>query len=166
MLGVVLRLLRADAPERIMRAPEDWPRWTVLLPHALAATGHFGGLPGPAQDAAGADASWLLDRAAAYLQVHARLAEARPLAERAVAIDEAVYGPDHPEVAIDLSNLATILLDLGQLAEARSLVERALAIDEAVYGPDHPTVATLRANLAVISGNRTHGDTEGSPGHH
>jgi hypothetical protein len=38
----------------------------------------------------GGDASWLLDRAATYLQVHARLAEARPLAERALAIKREV----------------------------------------------------------------------------
>ena len=147
VLGVVLGLLRADAPGQITRAPQDWPRWATLLPHVLAAASHFDDLPGPAQEAAGADASWLLDRAAAYLQVHARLAEARPLAERALAIDEAAYGPDHPAVAIRLSNLALILKDLGQLAEARPLAERALAITEAAYGPDHPTVAILRANL-------------------
>ena len=67
----------------------------------------------PAQDAAGADAAWLLDRAATYLQVHARLAEARPLAERALAIAEAAYGPDHPDVATGLNNLATILAGPG-----------------------------------------------------
>jgi Tetratricopeptide repeat len=34
--------------------------------------------------------------------------------ERALAIDEAVYGPGHPEeVATSLSNLAMILWDLG-----------------------------------------------------
>ena len=34
-LGVALGLLRADAPEQIMSAPENWPRWAVLLPHVL-----------------------------------------------------------------------------------------------------------------------------------
>ncbi len=77
-------------------------------------------------------------------------AEARPLAERALAIDEAAYGPDHPTVAIRLSNLALILQDLGQLAEARPLAERALAITEAAYGPDHPDVAIRLNNLATI----------------
>ena len=103
----------------------------------------------PAGPAGQADASWLLDRAAAYLQVHARLAEARPLAERALAIDEAAYGPDHPDVATRLNNLALILQDLGQPAEARPLAERALAIDEAAHGPDHPDVATRLNNLAT-----------------
>jgi len=49
-----------------------------------------------------------------------------------VAIDEAAYGPDHPEVATDLNNLALILRDLSQLEAARpSLREQALAINEA-----------------------------------
>ncbi|HEY4852814.1 MAG TPA: tetratricopeptide repeat protein, partial [Streptosporangiaceae bacterium] len=85
-----------------------------------------------------------------YLQVHARLTDARPLLERALAIDEAVYGPGHPEVAAALNNLATILRDLGEAGAARSLQERALAIDEAVYGAGHPKVALRLNNLATI----------------
>jgi hypothetical protein len=106
-LGVVLGLVRADAPGTIMGAPQDWPRWAVLLPHVLAAAGRFTGLPGQQQGTAGADASWLLDRAATYLQVHARLAEARPLAERALAIGEAAYGPDHPIAKALRANLGS-----------------------------------------------------------
>src|SRR6266571_1282249 len=40
-MAVVLGLLRADAPGQIVGAPRDWPRWAVLLPHVLAATGHL-----------------------------------------------------------------------------------------------------------------------------
>ena len=130
-------------------APEDWPRWAVLLPHVLAATSHLPPVPDRAHPAA-TDASWLLDRAATYLQVHARLGEARPLAERALAIAEAAYGPDHPDVATRLNNLALILRDLGDPAAARPLAERALAIAEAAHGPDHPDVATGLNNLALI----------------
>ena len=144
VLGAVLKLLRADAPGTIMGAPQDWPRWAALLPHVLAAASHFDSLPRPAQDAVRADVSWLLDRAAVYLRIHARLAEARPLAERALIIIETAYGPDHPDVAIPLNNLAHILRDLGQPAEARPLAERALTITEAAYGPGHPQAATLR----------------------
>jgi tetratricopeptide (TPR) repeat protein len=58
---------------------------------------------------------------------------ARPLLERALAIDEASYGPSHPAVAADLKNLATILQNLGQPAAVRRLQDRALAIDEALW---------------------------------
>jgi len=149
-LAVALRLLRADAPAEIMGAPQDWPPWAVLLPHVLAAAGHAGHpgrQPGPAVMN---DASWLLDRAGTYLQVQAQLTDAKTLLERALAIDEAAYGPDHPDVGIRLNNLALILRDLGDPAGARPLQERALGIDEAAYGPDHPDVGTDLNNLAQI----------------
>src|SRR5437879_3782465 len=56
-LAVVLGLLAADAPRRVMGAPEDWPRWAVLLPHVLAATGHFDPLPGPQEQPGRQEAS-------------------------------------------------------------------------------------------------------------
>jgi tetratricopeptide (TPR) repeat protein len=140
----VLELLRVDLPGGITGVPEDWPRWQQMLPHVLAATGpHDSPVTGDAL-------TWLLDRAATYLQVHGQLGEARPLFERALAITEAAYGPHHPTVATRLNNLAGALRDLGQPSEARPLYERALAIDEATYGPHHPTVTIVRRNLASL----------------
>ena len=60
------------------------------------------------------------------------------------------YGPDHPNVAIRLNNLAELLRATNRLAEAEPLYRRALAIDERSYGPDHPNVATDLNNLAVL----------------
>jgi tetratricopeptide (TPR) repeat protein len=148
-LTVVLGLLNADAPAQIIGTPEHWPRWAVLLPHVLAAISHLG--TGPrAKVAAGLDAVRLLDRATVYLYVHARLLEARPLAERALAITEVTYGSDHPNVATALSNLAGIFRALGQPEQARPLAERALAITEAAYSSDDPNVANELSNLARI----------------
>jgi len=70
--------------------------------------------------------------------------------ERALAIDEAVYGPDHPMVARDVNNLGGVLQDLGDLGGARAAFERALTIDEAVYGPDHPNVAIRVNNIGSV----------------
>jgi Tetratricopeptide repeat len=53
-----------------------------------------------------------------------RLAEARPLAERALAITQAAYGPDNPDVGIRLRNLAAILRGLGLAGEADKLRDR------------------------------------------
>ena len=77
-------------------------------------------------------------------------AAARPLAERALAIAETAYGPEHPIVGAALNTLAAILRELGDLAADRPLAERALAIAEAAYGPEHPVVGTLLNNLARI----------------
>ena len=69
---------------------------------------------------------------------------------RALAIAERSYGPDHPDVATDLNNLAGLLRATNRLSEAEPLYRRALAIDETSLGPDHPDVATALNNLAVL----------------
>jgi hypothetical protein len=129
-LGQALGLLKAVAPSEVSD-PQNWPRWAVLLPHVLAATSHLESAAGQRGGQAMADGSALLGRAGFYLWVQARHADAKALEERALAIDEAAYGPDHPEVARDLNNLVLILQDLGQPKAARPLQARALAIDEA-----------------------------------
>jgi tetratricopeptide (TPR) repeat protein len=79
--------------------------------------------------------------------------EAKTDHERALKIDEAVYGSDHPAVAADVNNLGLVLRDLGDLPGARQCFERALRIDEAVYGLDHPAVATAVNNLGLVLRN-------------
>ena len=64
-----------------------------------------------------------------------RLRAARPLHERALTIREKVLGPEHPDTAESLDNLARLLQDHGDLAAARPLHERALTIREKVLGP-------------------------------
>ena len=84
------------------------------------------------------------------LQETNRLGEAEPLMRRALAIDEASLGKDHPKVAIRLNNLAALLQATNRLGEAEPLMRRALAIDEASLGKDHPTVASDLNNLATL----------------
>jgi CHAT domain-containing protein len=71
------------------------------------------------------------------------------LAERAVAIKERALGPDHPEVATSLMNVAVVRARAGDPAGAKQILERALAIREASLGPDHPLVA---ASLEALAG--------------
>ena len=70
---------------------------------------------------------------------------------RALAIDEASYGPDNPKVANDLWNLAELLLVTNRLAEAEPLYRRALAIDEANNGPDHADTSARKRALRVLA---------------
>jgi tetratricopeptide (TPR) repeat protein len=63
---------------------------------------------------------------------------------------EASLGPDHPDTAASLSNLALLLRNQGDLAGARPLYERALAISEKALGPEHPDTATSLNNLAHL----------------
>ena len=74
---------------------------------------------------------------------------------RALAIDEQSYGPDHPDVAIDLNNLAQLLQATNRLAEAEPLMRRALAIDEQAYGPTTPTSPSASTTWRSCSRTRT-----------
>ena len=59
-------------------------------------------------------------------------AKAEPLYERSLKIRESKLGPDHPDVADSLNNLANLYADTDQYAKAESLYQRSLKI-EAVH---------------------------------
>ena len=136
-------LLNAVLPD----APGDvraWKRWEPLRPHVAAAIEHAdqAGIAHPT--------SRLMNQLAQLLYAKALYPQAEPLMRRSLAIDEATYGPDDPEVATRPSNLAGLMLATNRLAPAEPLLRRALAIDEAHYGPDNPEVAIDLNNLTQL----------------
>jgi Tfp pilus assembly protein PilF len=139
-----LDLIMAVFPED----PEDHRTWAACAsaaPHVEAVAGHAASSPALAPEVA-----TLLDRLGIYLWVSAQLTAARATLERALAINEAAYGPDHPRVAVTLGNLGNVQAELGELAAARATLQRALTIKEAAYGPDHPRVAITLTNLGIV----------------
>lgn len=128
--------------------PASRGRGSHLLPHALAATAHVG-----VADVEPQATSRLLARVGIHLQGRGHLDEARRLLERSLAIVEIAYGPDDPEAAIHLGNLALVLHDQGDLDGARVCLGRAIDIAVAAHGPDHPAVATLAGNLGSVLGD-------------
>lgn len=68
--------------------------------------------------------------------------------ERALGIDEAEYGREHPNVAIDLNNFAFVLKKQGDFEGARDNFERALYILRKFPGEAHPGTVQARNNLA------------------
>ncbi len=127
--------------------PRDVQNWQVLDPLAP----HVFAVAKQSDEAAiAAPTTRLFNLLALLLQAKARYAEAEPLFRRALAIDEASAGPDHPDVAIDLNNLGLLLHATNRLGEAEPLFRRALAIDEASSGPVHSRVATDLNNLGLL----------------
>ena len=127
-------------------------RFAPLRAHAEAVA--------PAAETAGAEAAAALwNNLGFHLQDIADLAGAREAYERALAIDEEAYGPEHPN-ATHVNNLGLVLRALGDLAGARAAYERALAIDEQAYGPEHPNVAIRVNNLGSVL--RALGDVAGA----
>ena len=84
------------------------------------------------------------------LQETNRIGEAEPLMRRALEINEASFGEQHPVVAICLNNLAQLLKETNRIGEAEPLMRRVLEINEASFGEHHPAVATGLNNLATL----------------
>jgi hypothetical protein len=145
----LIEAMRAVYPLGVFDDPDTWPRARRLDALALALVADA-----PPPQGAEGGASWLLDRLASYRQsALGAFAAAQPLFEKALALAEAHFGPEHTETSIGLSNLAVVLQDLGgadNLALAQNHLTRALAIDEAALGPLHPSVAIRLSNLALV----------------
>jgi Tetratricopeptide repeat len=54
-----------------------------------------------------------------------------------LAINEKALGPDHPDVALALNNLAEHYRKQGHYVDTEPLYKRALVINEKAFGPDH-----------------------------
>src|SRR6266849_4141420 len=76
--------------------------------------------------------------------------EGTPVAQEAVRVAEATFGPAHDNVAIALNNLAALYKAQGKYAEAEPLYRRSLAILEKARGPEHPYVAQPLNSLAGL----------------
>jgi tetratricopeptide (TPR) repeat protein len=149
-----LGILARSFPEQSWEV-EAWPSCQRLLPHVLAVTEHAEEL-----GVGGDESGWLLDRAAAYLQGRGQPRQARPIAERALAMTEAALGPSDPSTGERHHGLGQVLRDLGDFTRARVELERALGIFEAALGPGHLEVAILRGSLAQVL--RDMGDQAGA----
>ncbi|CAM9457830.1 unnamed protein product [Ectocarpus sp. 12 AP-2014] len=79
-----------------------------------------------------------------------KYSEAKPLHEKAQAIQEKLLGPEHPDVATSLNNRAELLTAQGKYEEADLLSRQAIAINEAVLGPQHPRMITMLNNRARL----------------
>jgi tetratricopeptide (TPR) repeat protein len=122
-----------------------WPQCERLLPHALCCAELI-----EEYQLTFSEAARLLSQLGYYLQERARYQEAEPLYRQALAIREMQLGPDHPDTASSLNNLATLYDDQGKYTEAEPLDRRALAICEKQLGPDHPYTASSLNNLAYL----------------
>ena len=124
---------------------QNWPQCERLLPHARMAARlveDFG--------LGSAVAARLLNKSGYYLDGRAQYPEAEPLYRRALAIYEKALGPEHPDTATSLNNLARLYVGQGRYPEAEPLCRRALAIREKALGLEHPDTAISIRNYAEL----------------
>jgi len=145
----LVEALAAVQPKGLFNDPRAWPRARRLDGLALV-----GGDTAPPKGAEMPGSDLMTGLAAYRYAALAAYAQARPLIERALMFREGALGPDHPDTAESVNDLALLLKTQGDFAAARPLYERALAIYEKVRGPDHPNTATSLDNLAVLLQNQ------------
>ena len=122
-----------------------WSRCEQLLPHAQICTRWIQkwGLNSE-------EAGQLLSKMGIYLYHRAAYTEAEPLYQQAQAIQEKVLGPNHPDLATTLNNLARLYAAQGRYTEAEPLYQQTLGITEKALGLDHPDLAITLDNLAQV----------------
>ncbi|CAM9521442.1 unnamed protein product [Ectocarpus sp. 4 AP-2014] len=168
----LFKKLSPEITNEMMRlAVEDWRGTAYVLPGLQLAAGQFD-LAEKSQRAVLTDAERKLrefedhdskesrraldreniarSRLAHVLGERGKYEEAETLYRRSLAIDEKVYGPDHPEVAAGLNSWAEFLRSQGKYEEAAPLYVRSLGIREKLYGPDHPEIASSLNNWALL----------------
>jgi hypothetical protein len=98
-------------------------------------------------------AAWLLSQMGMRWHNLAEWSRAEPLMRRALAIAEKGFGPEHPDVATALNNLASLLQAGNRLGEAEPLMRRHLGIFlkfTRTAGHQHPHLRDAVNNYAGL----------------
>ncbi len=152
-------LLRRSYAILIKRLGQNHPDTATTMSNlgrVLDSQGKFGASAAIAGDGtarapgAGPDNPQQLAARAEELASRGQYREAESLQQRVVAIHEKALGPENPQTATSLSNLANVFYLQGKFSEAEKIHRRALAIREKVLGSGHPDTATSLNNLANV----------------
>lgn len=84
---------------------------------------------------------------------------------RSLEMRQRVLGPDHPDCAQSLNNLAALHTERREYETSEDMYERALDIRKRALSPDHPSLAYTLKHLAMLYKRRvrhTPVDTETS----
>jgi tetratricopeptide (TPR) repeat protein len=91
-----------------------------------------------------------LESLTAALRRAGRSVDGLPIARRALAIDEKVFGPEHPNTAGDHMNIGAVLEDMQKDDEARVEIERSLAIWDKTLPPNHTNLGLAHNALGAV----------------
>jgi tetratricopeptide (TPR) repeat protein len=120
--------------------PQWWPRWSVLLPHILAA--------GPA-DTSNVGLRYTAGTAVWCLMARGDARAALPLAEHLHDAWNRRHGADDESTLAIAEILASIHHQLGHFQKARDLNEDSLTRERRLHGDDHPRTLTSAYSLAI-----------------
>jgi len=125
--------------------PRTWLECSILLPHGIIASKYAIEL-----DVGYADVAHFYNQAGVYLRGKADLATACDLHEKALSIQEKLYGVSHLKVVSSLNNLALVEQDRENLDRAYEYLTRASKIIDDNLGTGHIQKATNLLNIASV----------------
>jgi tetratricopeptide (TPR) repeat protein/tRNA A-37 threonylcarbamoyl transferase component Bud32 len=94
--------------------------------------------------------AWLLNNIGGVYLLGDRIAESLEYQRRARVLKEKILGPDDPDVARTINNIALGLNALGRYDEALAHIDKSLRIDRSTLGSSHPQTATDLYNRGMI----------------
>lgn len=74
------------------------------------------------------------------------------MAKQALAAQERVLGPEHPQTLRSMASLSIWIYALGQHEAAANLTRRVLAVRQRVLGPRHPDTLDSMGKLGALLG--------------
>ncbi|MET3423200.1 tetratricopeptide (TPR) repeat protein [Actinoplanes tereljensis] len=136
---IVEQLLAAARPDD-GTDPRWWPRWSVLLPHILAAD------PATTIDPS---LRWIANDAVWHLMARGDYRTALPLAEQLHHAWTRWHGPDDDSTLGIVHTLASIHYQLGHYQQAHDLDQESLNRERRNRGDDHPNTLSSANNLSA-----------------
>ncbi|HLT37033.1 MAG TPA: serine/threonine-protein kinase [Enhygromyxa sp.] len=149
-LGLVLATAELAAALTGLARYDEAKRW-ALLAKAQVERLELGGTYHEAQ---------VLTRLSALLSQTGAHAEALPYQQRALAVYEAVLGPEHPTIPMVLLNLGITQDGLGDSHAALRSFNRGIEISKAVQGPEHMNLGYLHNSVGTTL--KSMGELEGA----
>ncbi|ADU61383.1 MULTISPECIES: tetratricopeptide repeat protein [Pseudodesulfovibrio] len=124
---------------------EHWPTVEWLMPHVLACRDLVVtlGLHTPA-------ANRVLHQAGFSLHLQGRHRQGADLLDIALAVDVALKGKHHPDIAADLEGLGVVLWAAGDLGRAETAFAGCLELQQAIFTKDNLVTAPILNGLGVV----------------
>ncbi|MEZ7198352.1 tetratricopeptide repeat protein [Pseudodesulfovibrio karagichevae] len=135
--------------------PQNWPLVEWLMPHVLACRDLAADL-----GVNTAAANRVLHQTGFSLYYQRRHQEAAELLEAAMAVDVALKGGRHPDIAADLEGLATVYWAGQDLARAEAAFNACLELQREIFTENNPATAPVLNGLAMV--RQARGDLAGA----
>jgi tetratricopeptide (TPR) repeat protein len=139
-----------EAVEQIMFEEAAYLNSTSYPSRLLALQPHLRIITETSQKRNDRNTANLCDALGTHLRQLGKYTETEPFYQQSLTIRQQVLGPQHPDTATSLNNLAGLYQAQGKYTEAEPLYQQALAIIEKTLESEHPITNAILKNYAIV----------------